>query len=520
MKHLTKLWGTFQQVPLDINHLKLSSRIFIEKVSDPGGKAPPLYIGVNTLSGSIDLFNHKEGAYLEKLKCAHHVQDLSSIPENFLHSIKNRGYLFPNQEYENFVFDTIIHRYKCEKYSKDKILGFLAIDMGCPVKCKYCFEKKYLNHSDAFENSVMDDASIKAALNFLDLMKKLQHKEIDFVAGWGGEPLLEKNSALNERFIVLAREREMPVAYFSSLVTLGHKHYSILKKYADHMRFLQTTLDAVGKTHDALRNIPGAFEKTTHGIDLLLRANLPVIVRTNVGPHNINLVPALAAFYEEKGWFEFPKFKAFVVKVYDRYHDQEANHVFTEDEALSRWLELKDRFPAMRKMQTLKYAPALLPILKAFGIRESIDITQDNFEVETHPMVTYCHTGNRTEYVFTGAPHYSIYNCAECTGILEYKIGTYYPSLSFNHNQTKLWGVGRAFHNMRSIDTLKMCKTCLAATHCGGYCALEAIVAKGSANDIYCKKVYNVIPSFIKKESARLYTRGRMLMENLENWTL
>jgi uncharacterized protein len=521
MKNLTKLWGDFKSIPLDINHLTLTFRLFVEKIEDPNGQEAPLYVGVNTLSGSIDLFTQEEGLYLDKIqKNNTEKQDLSAIPENFLLRLKNRGYLFPSREYEDLVFETIINRYKHEKYNADKILGFFAVDMGCPVKCKYCFEKKYAEQTDEYEKSVMDETSLKAAFNVLDVIKNVQKKEIDFVAGWGGEPLIEKNMDMNTLFVAFAKERKIPIGYFSSLTLLGDKGFDLLAKNAPYLKFMQTTLDAKGEIHDKLRKIPQAFDRTVFNIDRLLKADVPVIIRTNVGPHNIDLVPELAEFYEKKGWYDFPKFKAFIVKTYDRHHDHETNYLFSEDQALSHWLRLKDAFPAVRKMQTLKYAPALLPILRAFEIRESIDITQDDFEVETKPMLTYCYTGNRCEYVFTGAPHYSIYTCAECTGISKYKIGTYYPHLTFDPEKKKMWGMGEEFYGIRSIDTLKMCKTCPANTHCGGYCTLEAITAHGSSDNVYCKEIQNVIPNFIRKESARLYKRGRMLMDRSANITL
>jgi len=154
----------------------------------------------------------------------------------------------------------------------------------------------------------MDETSLRAAFAVLDAIKKLQKKEIDFVAGWGGEPLVEKNAEMNALFMQLAVERRLPIGYFSSLVFLGDKTFAALAQHASHLKFLQTTLDARGAIHDKLRSIPDAFNRTVNNIDRLLRADVPVIIRTNVGPHNISWVPELAEFYEQKGWYDFPKF--------------------------------------------------------------------------------------------------------------------------------------------------------------------------------------------------------------------
>ncbi|MEM7175098.1 MAG: radical SAM protein [Chlamydiota bacterium] len=522
MKSLTKLWGDFHSIPVDKNNLFLTRRLFLERLDDPQQKNDAIYVAVNTLSGAIDLFNETEGQYLLALRSRDHKEhrSVNDIPEKFLKRIKNRGYIFPEREYEDLVFETIVNKYKNKKSLSDKIISFFSIDMGCPVKCEYCFEKKYLGKANAFENATMDEVGMRAAFNVLEVIRNLQEKEIDFVAGWGGEPLQEKHAAMNELFINLAKEKNMPIAYFSSLVTMGTKLFNSLATHASNIKFLSTTLDAMPEIHNQLRQVSNAFEKTTRQIDKLLEADLPIVIRTNIGPKNLENIPKLAAFYEEKGWFEHPKFKAFVVKTYDRYHDNDQIVTYSEDEAMSQWLRLKDEYPAVRKMQTLKYAPSLTPILRAFELRESIDIVQDNFEVVTKPMITYCYTGNRTEYVFTGAPDYSIYNCAECTGISHYKIGTYYPHLSFIKEKKKMWDINDHFYKLRSIDTLQECKDCIANTHCGGYCSLEAISANGDSRKIYCNHIQNAIPNFIRRESARLYVRGRVLMDRSLNLTL
>ena len=372
-------------------------------------------------------------------------------------------------------------------------------------------EKKYEEDSGLFEHSLMTPQSLEAAFNTLGLLADFQEKEISFVAGWGGEPLQEKHYRLNERFIALAKERSLPISFFSSLAVIGKKLLALLEANVPYIKFVSTTLDATYREHDALRRIPGAFNRTVEAIDACLHMGLSVGVRTNVGPHNMDAVADLTAFYESRGWFDFPKFKGILTRNYDRHHDYEDEFAFADDEALSRWLRLRDAFPLVKKMETIKLAPSLAYIMKAFWPGKLGDARENEYGVK--PLLTYCLSGNRAEYVFTGAPAHSIYVCAECTGLPRFRVGTYYPSLSYDAEKKAMWGIHDDFYAMRSVDRLDECKSCQAAMLCGGYCALEAIVDNGCADRIFCKHAPELITNFLATESARFYRRSRSLLD-------
>ncbi len=514
IRSLTKTWGDFGKVACSKEQFVLTYRLFFRKLEDKYNKEPPLYLTVNSLSGAVDIFDSSEGECLEAFI---RDKDPSVISDKLFSFLRKRGYIFPSKNLENLAFDTVIKHHKYKKYFKDKILGYFSIDMSCPMGCKYCFEKKYSKDDGIFENALMDKTSIDAAFNFLNFIKDLQEKEIDFVAGWGGEPLQEKNSDINEYFIKKAVQNGYKVAYFSNLAFVGAKLTKILSEHAENFKFIQTTLDDIPTKHDHYRNLNNAFERTVNAIDGLLKSDLPVIVRTNVGEHNIDALPYLAEFYEEKGWFNYPKFKGFITHVYDRHHEFTQKFTGYESKMLSRFLELRDNYRCVRKIQGIKFAPSVSNIIKAFKLREVTDITEENFEVEIKPIISYCVASSRAEYVFTGAPNYSIYNCAECTGLSKFKIGHYYPEVNIDDNAAKMWGINNSIHDVRSIDSLDKCKNCKAATFCGGYCALEAICDNGNVNDVFCKQADVIINDFLEQESDRLYRRAKILLEKTEN---
>lgn len=511
MKSLTKLWGEFRHVPVDVSRLLITSRLFLRRLEDPDGSGPPLYVAVNALSGAVDVLSEQEGRFLERLSRRNPPFGDDEARDGLVRQLRDRGYLFPSPEVEELAYGSVINRYKHLKYSEDKVVAFFAIDTACPMKCKYCFEKKNEGESDKFECSVMTPESLEAAFNALGLLCDFQEKSVSFVAGWGGEPLQEKHHALNERFMALAKERTLPISFFSSLATVGPKLFKLLESYAPDIKFVSTTLDATESQHDGLRQIRGAFNRTVAAINTCLRMGISVGVRTNVGPHNMDGVADLAAFYESQGWFDFPNFKGILTRTYDRHHDYEEPLTFTDDEALSRWLRLRETFPLVKKMETIKLAPSLAYIMKAFWPGELGDFRENEYGVK--PLLTYCLSANRAEYVFTGAPSYSMYACAECTGLPRFRVGHYLPTFSYDPQRKAMWAIADDFYALRSVDRLDECRSCRAALLCGGYCALEAIVDHGTADRVFCKRAPNVICNFIDNESARLYRRSRALWD-------
>lgn len=510
MKSLNVPWADFQTLRPAERRGSLVSRLFFEELRDPDGQAPPLFVAVNALSGAVDVFEYGEGRALAALIDAGSTSiDPILIPDPLLDVLAARGYFFPSREMEDLAFDAVVARYKVLKQTNDKLLGFFAIDTGCPMKCEYCFEKKNEDHSDRFEQSVMTPESLDAAFAALDLIQDLQRKEIEFVAGWGGEPLQERHHRLNEHFIARAVERSLSITYFSNLALIGPRTLDLLARNAPHILFLSTTLDGPCQQHDGLRRLRGAFERTASSIAACLQVGVTVAVRTNLGAHNIGTLPELASFYEAQGWFDLPNFRPFVAPTSDRQHDYDKAFTLSEDETLSQWLRLRDEFPAVRKIQTLKFAPSLAHIINAFAPGELPDIRSHCRSPHGKPMLTYCVAENRNEYVFTGAPNHSIYICAECTGLTKFRIGTYLPTISFDPERKRMWGLHDDFFGPRSIDRLEPCRSCRAATLCGGYCALEAVVQNGCSDAVFCKQAPDVITAFIRKEGGRLYRAGR-----------
>ena len=518
MKGLTKLWIDLGNLSCNKSQCILTHRLFWQELRDDNEENEPIYLAINTLSGAIDLFTKKEGNEIEEVIVNNAWNKMSDRLYNYL---LERGYIFQSKEMEELIFDTFVKDYKNREYTKKSILASFALDMSCPMKCEYCFEKKQLEQGEEFEKSIMDQESLEKAFDFLKMVCSLQGRKVDFVSGYGGEPLQSKNYDINKKFIDLANKNGYKISYFSNLALIDDKLIELLSKNANNMKFLQVTLDDIGEAHNATRGIANAFEMTVSNIDKLLQGNVPIVVRTNIGEHNIDSIPKIAKFYEEKGWFDYPNFKGSITPTYDRHHEFTKNFTITEDVGLSKYLEYREKYSSVRKIAGLKFGPTLENILEAFKLREETDIRRNDFQIAIKPTISYCYTSSRSEYVFTGKPDCSIYCCAECVGLSKFKLAKYYPEFEVEEKQANLWGLKKGTINEdRTIDKLEKCKKCKAATYCGGYCALEAINTVGTAYDIYCKQADKIIERFLKNESARLYKRAKLLINNEMSLTL
>ena len=517
MKGLTKLWLELSDISCDKQHCIITNRLFWQELKD-GIVQEPIYLAINTLSGAIDLFTENEGKQIEGIIFDNKWNELSNRVFNYL---LERGYIFPSKEIEELVFDTFVKDYKNREYANKSILASFALDTSCPMKCEYCFEKKQLEQGEMFEHSMMDEETLKSSFEFLNMISTLQGRRVDYVSGYGGEPLQVKNYDINRLFIDLAKKNGYRISYFSNLALLDKKLIDLLIDNSSHMNFIQVTLDDIGEAHNATRGIPNAFEKTVNNIDQLLKGNVPIVVRSNIGEHNIDSLPKIAKFYEDKGWFKFPNFKGCITPTYDRHHDFTKSFTLDEEIGVSKYLKYREEYESVRKIAGLKFGPTLENILEAFKIREETDIRKNDFMISIKPTISYCYTSNRAEYVFTGKPDCSIYNCAECVGIKKLRLGQYYPYFKIDEKQADLWGMKKgSINDIRSIDKLEKCKKCKASTYCGGFCALEAISTSGTAHDVYCKRADKIIKNFLNNESERLYKRAKMLIESNTNITL
>lgn len=511
MRSLTKPWGKFDNTPVSVDNCKWAKRALLKKLNAEDSK-DCLYLTVNFLSGAIDIFSDEEGKYLCHLKEGKNCD----VPMYLFKRLKSRGYLFPSLEVEDLTYNSVIAWHKHNVALNEKILAFFSLDTECGMGCSYCFQEKNLGRADYFETSKMQLVSVKEAFKALDFFADLKRKKVDWVSGFGGEPLKANLYDVNKLFIDEAKIRKIPVVYFSNLAEIDDALIQLLADNSEYIKYISTTIDGLEEQHNSLRKLPDAFNKTISNVEKLLNLGMTVFVRTNVDANNISCLPEIAQFYDDKGWFELPNFRCMVSRIVDRHHKTE-DSLLTEDQAVSSWLRLKDEYPVLRKVYNYEISFVLFNLLRALHLRENIgsigNLELDNIEVEIEPIISHCAAATGDQFTFTGAPCNAIYPCAACSGLTQFKIGDFSSSISIDKELAKSWGAQDYVTSMRTIDVIKGCSSCLSATFCGGNCLVEAINAHGDASSqSYCNHTIKIIEDFLKREEKRIFYRCKELL--------
>ena len=112
----------------------------------------------------------------------------------------------------------------------------------------------------------------------------------------GGEPLLRRDILEIVRY---AHGKGLWVVVGTNGVKITETLALLLKK--EGVRGLSLSLDALDATrHDTFRRVRGAFDNTVKGAKILARAELPFIVQTTVGDHNVEELGRIADFAHDE----------------------------------------------------------------------------------------------------------------------------------------------------------------------------------------------------------------------------
>lgn len=158
----------------------------------------------------------------------------------------------------------------------------IAITNKCNLKCKHCYN--------------IDSG--------LELTKEQWFKIIDYLADWGvlklqisgGEPLIHKDF---KKIIFYAAKKNFSLMLFTNGTFI--KENSIAQFIADNFSTVQINLDGIKEYHDEFRGISGSFDKTSRGLDLLLKNNANVILGMSIDNKNKEMMQSVYEMATKKG---------------------------------------------------------------------------------------------------------------------------------------------------------------------------------------------------------------------------
>jgi radical SAM protein with 4Fe4S-binding SPASM domain len=149
---------------------------------------------------------------------------------------------------------------------------------ACNLRCRHCYQ-------DA-QRPLPAELSTDEGKGLID---QLSAAGVVVLAFSGGEPLMRKDFF---ELAAYARKREMYVALASNGTMITPEVAARLA--ATGIEYVEVSIDGEDAAHhDAMRGIPGAFDRATAGISACVDAGLYTCIATTVTSANIDQVPAI-----------------------------------------------------------------------------------------------------------------------------------------------------------------------------------------------------------------------------------
>ncbi len=191
------------------------------------------------------------------------------------------GVLVPTTFDENKYSDSIYNMYRMFLDKRDYIDNFTIVTTSaCNARCYYCFE-------EGAKVVSMSDETINRACEFIK--EKSKGHQVAF-SWFGGEPLC--NLKAIDRISTFCENNG--IKYSSRITTNGYLFDAEIVERAKkswNLRSVQITLDGTEDVYNSIKNyreknVTSPFKRVIHNIQLLLEADIKVIIRLNVSQEN------------------------------------------------------------------------------------------------------------------------------------------------------------------------------------------------------------------------------------------
>ncbi len=360
-------------------------------------------------------------------------------------SNENPGELITNQFLvpENFDSNSYFEHFKSNQKinSEIKIAYFLLTD-ACNFRCKYCFIKTRMKEENGMK---MGLETARRAVNLV--ARNIQSVKIIF---YGGEPLLNKEIL---KFVVsYAREKIKNVQF--SMVTNGALIDDTMSQFIKENKIsIGISLDGPSQINDKMRvtvDQKGTYSQIQRGISKLKESTIPFGLSVTLGPHNLN---------------QSDKIVDEIIAINPSGVGQNLltlnNGVSAEAQAIvSTALSNEEKLRANGIIDDRIFSRKIKPFLEEKPRFKDCGAYGNQLVVTPNGQLGICHglwpDNENKDQVSNYFP-----------------ITVEYEGLLRDHPYWKEWA-GRTTLNMPK------CRTCFGISLCGGGCAKNSIVTKGS----------------------------------------
>ena len=418
---------------------------------------------MNFLSGSVDVLEKDEVPEFEKRASENNWENY----KNTVYLYEN-GYLRKDEAEEN---KSIRAKYLefAEEYENTPVQLIFSTTYACNFACSYCFQSSYKETGSGLKNEITD--------KFFEYIEKkfANESQKPYITLFGGEPLLDGSSYQKSLlyFLKTARDKNYETAIVTNGYTLS-KYVPLFQKEKLKIKEIQVTLDGDKITHNKRRITKTngeTFDIIAGGIDSALTAGYRINLRSIIDKENIDALPKLAEYCEEKGWLNYGSalFESTLGRNYDLYRCGNGAGLY---DRLSMWKDfakLSKKHPVLRKFHKPQF----------HGMR----YLAENKELPM-PIFDACPAGKK-EWAFDAKGN--IYGCTASVGVEKYKLGSFLnENDDSDTSQLDKWAA-------RDVLTIEACKSCAYSLSCGGGCGVLACNETGEILSENCRPVKELI---------------------------
>lgn len=402
---------------------------------------------LNPLSGAIDIVDDEVITFINQVNAHGTLQ-----PENseLVEECLAKGYIFHDQAEEaERLKQSVETWYNMVKNLPEHFMVYVTF--ACNLKCTYCFQRD----TEQDKSFTMNKGIIESLFKATDYIhEKRGTKERPCLTLFGGEPLLRREGQIEAIKEILQKcgEKDYRVDAVTNGVELSF-FCDMLARY--NVECIQVTLDGSKEVHDKRRIFPdgsGSFDRIVKGIDDVLEAGIPVVIRVNIDLQNIRNLPELAHFVTEKGWLD----RGAKVKLCGASEEMEQCFNEPDSRTYRKVFEVYEKYPETQMMLLNLRLPRIFETVVKHGKMP-------------FPRAQFCWSTSGFSYsldlIGNIFPCCCINACCDLEGS---RYGTFYPELNLDRDTLEAW-------HSRNVYTLPQCKDCEVSLFCGGGCTRTAL---------------------------------------------
>lgn len=265
-----------QKIEKNVNY-RLAHHVFVTKYNDNvllyNNISKRLYLLNNIESEAIKKLNNQDLNLIKPL-----IEDWSLVKEDFDE--------FVLAQQARWFYDNLNR-----KYERPNFIIFTTTK--CNARCYYCFEhgQRRIDMTEQTANDVADY-----------IIKNAPRKEV-YIKWFGGEPLYNQKAM----DIICDRLKEAGVKYDTKATTNGYLFDEDTIKKAKEKWMLHSTVitldgteDVYNKTKNYIYKSGNPFERVLNNIEMLLKNDIRVAIRLNIGFENFEDIKNLVKFLKKR----------------------------------------------------------------------------------------------------------------------------------------------------------------------------------------------------------------------------